>query len=71
MKKRVIETEDGSVDLGNGRDLNLKFTGTIREHQVKLNTRKEYDRQKGIMLDQFLKFDDELNRRISVLSSNQ
>jgi len=61
MKKRIIETEDGVFDMGDGRDMNLKFTGTLGQHQVKLATRKEFDRNLDKMHSQFIQFDKELN----------
>jgi hypothetical protein len=63
-KKRIIETEDGVLDLGNGKDLNLKFSGTSGTHQVKLATRKEYNQDQEILEQQLNGFDQELEERL-------
>lgn len=69
LKKRMIETEDGLMDAGKDNNLNLRFTGTIRQHKVKPVIRKEYIKQKEIIQNQFNLFDEELKKRISAISS--
>jgi hypothetical protein len=60
LKKRTIETEEGLYDVGKDHDLNLKFLGTMGNHQVKLLSRKEYQAQKQDMQNRFDRFDSEL-----------
>lgn len=69
LKKRMIETEDGLMDAGKDNNLNLRFTGTIRQHKVKPVIPKEYIKQKEIIQNQFNLFDEELKKRISAISS--
>ena len=68
MKKRMIETEEGPLDVGNDKNLSLKFTGTIGEHHVKHIFRREFLKQRALMQSQFNEYDIELQKRISELS---
>jgi hypothetical protein len=70
-KKRVIETEDGDFDLGNDRTLSLTFDGTAGRHKVKVATRKDYNRDLGVMQQQFTRFDRELEDKISRLKTGR
>jgi hypothetical protein len=68
LKKRMIETEEGLMDVGKDKNINLKFTGTIGQHHVKPIVRKEFIKQKAFMQSQFDEFDVELQKRMAELS---
>jgi hypothetical protein len=71
LKKRMIETEEGMLDVGKDNNLNLKFTGTMGQHHVKPIVRKEFIKQRVMMQSQFNEFDVELQKRISELSAGE
>jgi hypothetical protein len=67
-KKRVIQTEAGEIDMGNDKDISLKYTGTSSQHQVKMMARKDYDKAHSDMENQITQFDRELDAKVSSLT---
>lgn len=67
-KKRVIQTEAGDIDMGNDKDISLRYAGTSSQHQVKMIVRKDYDKAKSDMENLMIQFDHELNSKVSSLS---
>jgi hypothetical protein len=68
LKKRMIETEEGPLDIGKDKNFSLKFTGTVGQHHIKPLGRREFIKQKARMQSQFNEFDVELQKRMSDLS---
>jgi hypothetical protein len=71
LKKRMIETEEGPLDVGKDKNLSLNFTGTIAQHHVKHIIRKEFIKQRALLQSQFNEFDVELQKRMSELSGGE
>jgi hypothetical protein len=70
LKKRIIETEEGPLDVEKDKNINLKFIGTVGQHHIKPLGRRELIKQKARMQSQFNEFDVELQKRISDLAGS-
>jgi hypothetical protein len=68
LRKRMIETEEGPMDVGKDKNLSLKFTGTVGQHHIKPLGGREFIKQKDQMQSQLNEFDAELQKRIAELS---